>query len=70
MQVAPAHRKAVSDSPTIGGFLGLRIGNKDFFFSPEIGVFFDHSALGVRKNNMIFVPGVTFQKKGFGLGFR
>lgn len=59
MQVVPIGRDAVSDTPTLGGFLGVRIGDRDLGVSPEIGVFYDKSALGVRDRNVIIVPAVT-----------
>jgi len=60
MQVAPLSPDAVHDTPTAGGFLGLRIGSPEFGISPEVGVFYDHSALGVRKGNMVVVPSLNF----------
>ena len=59
MQVAPLAEGAVRDQPTAGGFLGLRLGSSDFGLSPEIGVFYDHSALDVRKRNVVVVPAVS-----------
>src|SRR5436190_21042352 len=59
MQVAPLAEGAVKDQPTIGGFLGLRFGSTDFGLSPEIGVFYDHSALDVRKRNVVVVPAIS-----------
>lgn len=59
MQVAPMNSDAVHDRPTAGGFLGVRFGSKDFGVSPEIGVFYDHSALGVRKNDLVIVPAIS-----------
>lgn len=60
MQVAPLSPDAVHDTPTAGGFFGLRIGSPEFGVSPEVGVFYDHSALGVRKGNTIVVPSLNF----------
>ena len=37
-QVAPLSEGAVGDSPTAGGFVGLRIGTERFGVSPEVGV--------------------------------
>jgi hypothetical protein len=59
MQVTPIAEGAVHDRPTAGGFLGVRFGSTDFGISPEIGVFYDHSALGVRKNEIIAVPAIS-----------
>ncbi len=59
MQVAPVVEDAVSDRPTVGGFIGTRIGSLDLGVSPEIGVFYDHSALGIRENSIVIVPAVS-----------
>jgi len=59
MQVIPMSRYAVSDRPTIGGFLGLRLGRADFGVSPELGVYYDPSALDLRERRVILVPSVS-----------
>ena len=59
MQVAPLSSSAVHDRPTAGAFLGARIGSTNFGVSPEIGVFYDHSALGMRKNDIIVIPSIS-----------
>jgi len=59
MQVIPINRGAVSDSPTLGGFLGARIGSLIAGISPELGIFYDHSALHLHKGNVLFVPAIT-----------
>ncbi len=59
MQVAPLHRSAVHDEPSLGGFLGLRIGRPDIAVSPEVAVYYDRSALGIRDRNIIVVPAIA-----------
>ena len=59
MQVAPIERHATHDTPTAGGFLGLRMGNHLHGISPEVGVYYDHSALGLRHGNLIVVPALA-----------
>jgi hypothetical protein len=59
MQVIPITKGAVHDSPTLGAVLGARIGSLTAGISPEIGVFYDHSALGLRKGNVLVVPAIT-----------
>ena len=66
MQTIPLSSSAVSDSPTAGVFLGVRLGRDDVRVSPEIGVFYDESALGIRKRNVIFVPSISLQNVPFG----
>jgi hypothetical protein len=60
MQVAPLNSAAPSDRPTAGGFLGWRLGSRDLGVAPELGVFYDHSTLHIRKSDVIFVPSITF----------
>jgi hypothetical protein len=59
MQVIPINRGAVHDSPTLGGFFGARIGTRTSGISPEIGIFYDNSALRIRKGNILIVPAIT-----------
>ena len=59
MQVFPLSRTAVHDTPTAGGFIGMRLRLGDIDVSPEVGVYYDHSALGLRSRNYIVVPGVS-----------
>ena len=59
MQVIPINKGAVHDSPTLGGFFGARIGTRAAGISPEIGIFYDHSALRIRKGNILVVPAIT-----------
>lgn len=60
MQVIPLTSGAVSDQPTIGAFAGVRLGSQRLGISPEIGVFYDPSALDLRQSNWIVVPSFTF----------
>ena len=58
-KVWPMQENAAEDQPTYGGFIGMRFGTTEFGVSPEIGVFHDHSALGVRKRNVVVVPSIV-----------
>lgn len=69
MQVVPLTRAAVSDSPTIGGFLGMRLGDGIEWIAPEIAVFHDRSALGLRKGSVIVVPSVSIKRSPFRRGW-
>lgn len=62
MQVIPLSAGAVSDRPTIGVFGGAQIGNQWFSVRPELGVFYDHSALGVRQSDLLIVPAITLMR--------
>src|SRR5258705_5864670 len=59
MHVIPINKGAVHDSPTLGGFFGARIGTRTAGISPELGVFYDHSALRIRKGSILVVPAIT-----------
>jgi hypothetical protein len=59
MQVIPLNRGAVHDAPTLGGFIGARLGTRTAGISPELGIFYDNSALRIRKGNILFVPAIT-----------
>lgn len=62
MHVIPIASSAVDDDPTVGVFGGLQIRvNQYFSISPELGVYHDKPALGLRDNDIIFVPSVTFR---------
>lgn len=61
VQVVPLSHGAPSDRPTAGGFAGLRIGSHDVSITPELGLYYDHSALGVRRGDLIVVPSVTIR---------
>lgn len=63
MKVYPISRGAVHDSPTIGAFFGVKLGD-DYAISPEIGFFHDRSALGIRTGSLIIVPSVTISRTG------
>lgn len=60
MHVIPLVDYAVSDDPTVGVFAGIRIGTDAFAISPELAVFHDRSALGLRDRDWIVVPSFTF----------
>jgi hypothetical protein len=60
----------VHDDPTLGGFIGLRIGDDSLGVSPELGVFYDRSALGLRERNVIYVPALTVHGEALARLFR
>ena len=62
-QVVPLTRKAVSDTPTIGLALGAKIGDAEFAFIPEVGVFYDKSALGINSKRIIVVPSLSIVRR-------
>jgi hypothetical protein len=59
MHVLPMSQDAANDEPTIGGVLGarFRIGTEEFL--PEIAIYHDPSALGIRKSDIIYVPSLS-----------
>ena len=62
MHVMPISQGAVTDKPTLGVFGGVQIGDAEFAIRPELGVFYDHSALGLRSGDLIFVPAITLRR--------
>jgi hypothetical protein len=63
MQVVPISAGAVNDSPTAGVFGGVTMGDWWFSIRPELGVFYDRSALHLRQSNFIVVPAITLQRR-------
>ena len=59
MQVIPLETDAVHDSPTAGGYAGVRVGHDGGGVYLELGVYHDRSALGMRRSNVIMVPSIT-----------
>jgi hypothetical protein len=65
MHVLPLSENAVSDTPTLGGFFGLRIGSMKLGLTVEMGVFYDEPALGISSDqNVLFVPSLTLHGRG------
>jgi hypothetical protein len=62
IHVLPITQGAVSDKPTIGVFGGVQVGDDQFTIRPELGVFYDHSALGLRRGDLILVPAITLKR--------
>lgn len=61
MQVLPLSSGAVSDTPSAGFFGGMRLRvGTSFSLSPELGVYYDESALEIRERNFVVIPSVTF----------
>lgn len=58
-QVIPVTPEGVSDTPTIGVVFGAKIGEARFEFAPELGVFYDKSALDLTSRRIIVVPSVS-----------
>lgn len=59
VQVAPLSSEVPHDKPTLGLFGGTRLGGRDGGISLEVGVFYDRSALGMRKSDLVVVPSVA-----------
>lgn len=60
MHVIPISSGAVRDTPTAGLFTGARFrATETLSFSPEIGFYYDKSALHLRNENYVIVPSLT-----------
>jgi hypothetical protein len=64
VQVAPLSSGATHDTPTVGLFAGLRMGDGENAVSPELAVFYDHSALHIRRGDLLIVPSITVRGDG------
>ncbi|MES2524965.1 MAG: hypothetical protein V4617_19870 [Gemmatimonadota bacterium] len=60
LQVVRMSTDVPNDKPTLGGFGGVRFGDNAAGISLELGVFYDRSALGLRRNDVVIVPSVSF----------
>jgi hypothetical protein len=72
MHTLPIASGALTDTPTIGGFLGFRIQSGETTLAPELGVYYDRSATGIRSGSIVVVPavtlrGISFPRRIFGL---
>ncbi|WP_411280963.1 hypothetical protein [Gemmatimonas sp.] len=65
LQVIPLSSIAVRDTPAVGAFGGVRTGGSDHGFSFELGVFYDESALKLRRNTIIIVPSIAMHGGAF-----
>lgn len=59
MQVVPLEPDARRDTPTAGGYAGVRLGGDGGGVYIELGVYHDKSTLGLRRSNVITVPSIT-----------
>ena len=65
MQTLPLSESAASDTPTVGGFFGVRLGDRQFGISPEIGIYYDEPALDIYNDDpVLFIPSVTIHGRG------
>ncbi|MCA0375518.1 MAG: hypothetical protein LCH84_07605 [Gemmatimonadetes bacterium] len=62
IQIAPLNSRAVHDHPTVGLFGGTRFGGRSGGVAVELGVFYDRSALGMRRGDLVVVPSVSLQR--------
>ncbi|MCC6244629.1 MAG: hypothetical protein IT353_17425 [Gemmatimonadaceae bacterium] len=62
LAVAPIAEGAARDQATIGGFFGARLEFLTFTAFPEIGVYYDRSALHLRNSSVIFVPSFSIRR--------
>jgi len=59
MQVLPIGIDAAADTPTLGSFVGVRIGDADLGFSSEVGVYYDKPAFDVKARRVHVIPSIT-----------
>lgn len=59
IQILPLSTIAVHDTPALGAFTGLKMGGRTPGVSVELGVFYDRSALRLRRRTVIVVPSIA-----------
>jgi hypothetical protein len=63
IQVVPMSSTAVHDDPAAGAFGGVRIGAGSLALGMELGVFYDRSALHLRRDNLLVVPSISITSR-------
>ena len=61
MHIEPMSASAWHDPPTIGAFLGIRLGDSRDAFLPEVAVYYDEPTGGLRNTNIVVVPSISFR---------
>jgi hypothetical protein len=69
IQVIPLSPEAPHDDPVIGFSIGHLFGDRESSMGPELGVYYDRSALGLNTNRIIVVPSFVIRRGGI-RGFR
>lgn len=64
IQVVPLGPEVPHDDPVVGVAFGHLFGDRNRSIGPEIGVFYDRSALGLNTNRVIVVPAVVLRGQG------
>jgi hypothetical protein len=62
LAVAPIAAGAARDQATVGGFVGARMEFLAFTAFPEIGVYYDKSALNLRKSSVMVIPSFSIRR--------
>ncbi len=62
LAVAPIAAGAARDQASIGAFAGARLDFLRFMAFPEISVYYDRSALNLRRSNVLIVPSFTIRR--------
>ena len=65
IQILPLSSSAVHDTPAVGAFTGRKMGGRTSGLSAELGVFYDRSALNLRRGNWIVVPSIAIHGNVF-----
>ena len=55
---------ARKDDPVIGAVLGYLLGTRESSFGPELGVYYDRSALGINTTRILVIPSIVMRRKG------
>ena len=58
---------AGKDDPVFGMVFGYLLGNRERSFGPELGVYYDRSALGLNTNRILVIPSIVVRTEGINL---
>lgn len=63
-QVIPLNADAVRDDPVVGVSVGHLFGDRSMSVGPELGIYYDRSALGLNTSRVLFIPSLVVRRQG------
>ena len=58
---------ARKDDPVVGTVIGYLLGTRESSFGPELGVYYDRSALGINTRRILVIPSIVVRSEGINL---
>ncbi|HYW51140.1 MAG TPA: hypothetical protein VE861_11055 [Gemmatimonadaceae bacterium] len=62
--VLPLSRTAIEDDPVVGASVGYLFGDRSYSIGPELGIYYDRSALGLNTSRILVIPSVVVRASG------